>query len=315
MHLPDGFLTAGVMVGTWTATGAGVAAALRAERRDDHHMPAGVLGAVAAFIFAAQLVNVPVAPGTSGHLVGAALAAVLLGPWRATIVMTVVLAVQALMFQDGGLGALGANTLDMGIAAVFAGWTTASLTARWLPTPRGAVAGGVLGGFTATLSSAALTSVWLGLSGLYPLGGIVRVMLFTHTFIGVLEALLTGAILTTVVRWRPDLVLGLQTRQQPAWGGALVLGSLSVAGIIAAFVAPFASGAPDGLEHAAERLGFGGRAAAWWTAPLPDYGLPFTMGPGLETALAGVAGTVMVAVVAWGVSRGVGTRRRDAVHR
>lgn len=315
MHIPDGFLTASVTAGTWVVAGTGVAAALRAERRDEHLMPAGILGAAAAFIFAAQMVNVPVAPGTSGHLVGAVLAAALLGPWRAVIVMAVVLAVQALMFQDGGLAALGANIVDMGLAAVLAGWATAALTVRWMPTPRGAVIGGVLGGFAATLASATLTAVWLGMSGLYPLGGIVRLMLLTHTFIGVLEAVLTGAILATVVRWRPDLVRGLSLQQQPARGGALAAGLLGLAGVVAAFLAPLASSAPDGLEHVAERLGFAGRATVTFAAPLPDYELPFANAAGFETALAGIAGAGLVALAAWGVSRGVGARDRDAVHR
>ncbi len=131
MHIPDGFLTAGVTGITWAGAGLGVAAALRAEKSDPNPMPAGILGATAAFVFAAQMINIPVAPGISGHLVGAALSAVLLGPWRAVIVMAVVLAVQALLFQDGGITALGANTLDMGVAASLTGFAVASLASRW----------------------------------------------------------------------------------------------------------------------------------------------------------------------------------------
>ena len=122
MHIPDGFLSARVAAATFAVAAAGIASALRAERREVAPMPAGILGSVAAFLFAAQMVNVPVAPGTSGHLVGATLAAVLLGPWRALLAIAAVLAVQALLFQDGGILAYGANLVDMGLAGCFVGY-------------------------------------------------------------------------------------------------------------------------------------------------------------------------------------------------
>ncbi|MGE5198072.1 MAG: energy-coupling factor ABC transporter permease, partial [Rhodospirillaceae bacterium] len=275
MHIPDGFLTAGVTGVTWAGAGIGVAAALRAEKADPNPMPAGILGATAAFVFAAQMINIPVAPGISGHLVGAALSAVLLGPWRAVIVMAVVLAVQALLFQDGGITALGANTLDMGVAASLTGFAVASMSSRLKASLRARVVGGVLGAFAATLVSAVLTGLWLGLSGLYPVLPVVQLMLVSHVAIGLLEAALTGAVLATVARWRPDLLRGL-LREPTAGAGLAVAGGLvGLAIAVAAFLSPFASALPDGLEYAAERLGFAHRAAASWPAPFPDYALPF----------------------------------------
>jgi cobalt/nickel transport system permease protein len=305
MHIPDGFLTAGVTGITWAGAGLGVAAALRAENADADPMPAGILGATAAFVFAAQMINIPVAPGISGHLVGAALAAVLLGPWRAVIVLAVVLAVQALLFQDGGITALGANTLDMGVAAALTGYAVAALSSRWKQSLRARVVGGVLGAFAATLVSAALTGLWLGLSGLYPILPVVQLMLVSHVAIGLLEAALTGAVLATVVRWRPDLLRGLAGEPSSSSGLAVAGGLFGVAIAVAAFLSPLASALPDGLEHAAERLGFAGRASASWPAPFPDYALPFVSSPAIATAAAGLAGTVLAALVAWGVSRGV----------
>jgi len=312
VHIPDGFLTAGVTGITWAGAGLGVAAALRAEKADPNPMPAGILGATAAFVFAAQMINVPVAPGISGHLVGAALSAVLLGPWRAVIVMAVVLAVQALLFQDGGITALGANTVDMGIAASLTGFAVASLSSRWNASPRGYVIGGVLGAFAATVVAAVLTGLWLGLSGLYPMLPIVQLMLVSHVAIGLLEAALTGAVLATVVRWRPDLLRGLAADTSSRGSLAVAGGLFGVAVAIAAFLSPFASVLPDGLEHAAQRLGFASRAAASWPAPFPDYTLPFLSSPAIATAAAGVAGTILVALVAWGVSRGVQQPGEDA---
>jgi cobalt/nickel transport system permease protein len=314
VHIPDGFLSAGVTATTWAAAGAGVAAALRAERSDPNPTPAGVLGAVAAFVFAAQMINLPVAPGVSGHLVGAALAAVLLGPWRAVIVMAVVLTVQALLFQDGGITALGANITDMGVAGSLAGYAGAALTARWAASPRGRVAGGVFGAFVATLAAAVLTALWLGLSGLYPVLPIVQLMLVTHVAIGLLEAALTGAVLATVIRWRPDLIRGVAADGRIASAGAFAAGAIGVAIAIAAFVSPFASALPDGLDHAAERLGFAARAHTEWAAPFAGYALPFSASPEVATAMAGIVGTLAAAAIAWAVSRGVKSGGGHAAH-
>jgi cobalt/nickel transport system permease protein len=309
VHIPDGFLSASIVGATWVTAGVGVAGALRAERRDPNPAPAGVLGAAAAFIFAAQMINVPVAPGTSGHLVGAALAAALLGPWRGLIVMAVVLAVQALLFQDGGLAALGANITDMGLGGVLTGYAVAAIVTRAIPSERGCVAGAVLGAFAATLVSAALTALWLGLSGLYPLRGILPLMLFTHVFVGVLEAALTGAIITTVVRWRPDLVRGRSTSVGLTYPTAALFGAFGLALAVAAFVSPFASSLPDGLEHTAARLGFAGRATASGAASLPDYVVPMLRSSGVAAALAGAVGTLVTAALAWFISRGLRTSR------
>ncbi len=313
MHIPDGFLTAGVTGITWAGAGLGVAAALRAEKADADPMPAGILGATAAFVFAAQMINIPVAPGISGHLVGAALAAVLLGPWRAVIVLAVVLAVQALLFQDGGITALGANTLDMGVAAALTGYAVAALASRWKQSLRASASSAACSAPSRPRwSSAALTGLWLGLSGLYPILPVVQLMLVSHVAIGLLEAALTGAVLATVVRWRPDLLRGLAGEPSSSSGLAVAGGLFGVAIAVAAFLSPFASALPDGLEHAAERLGFAGRASASWPAPFPDYALPFVSSPAIATAAAGLAGTVLAAVVAWGVSRGVRQPGHDA---
>jgi cobalt/nickel transport system permease protein len=312
VHIPDGFLNEAVVGATWVVAGAGVAVALHAEKSDPNPAPAGILGAAAAFVFAAQMINIPVAPGMSGHLVGGALAAVLLGPWRALIVMAVVLAVQALLFQDGGVSALGANTVDMGLGGVLAGYAVAALVSRIVRSPRGWVIGGVAGAFAATVVSASLTALWLGLSGLYPLKGILAIMLVSHTGIGVLEAALTGAILVTVVRWRPDLIRGISSDGPLANPTAVLGGVMGVALAIAAFLSPFASNLPDGLERAAERIGIADRAQATLAAPFPDYTLPFAASAGLATAAAGALGTLATALIGWMVSRGIRTSRRDS---
>ena len=308
MHVPDGFLSAGVAAGTWAAGAGTLAWALRAERGDPERVPAGTLGALAGFVFAAQLVNVPLLPGTSGHLVGGMLAAALVGPWRGLVVMAVVLAVQALLFQDGGVTAYGANLLAMGGGGCLGGLSVASLVDRLLPGARGRVAGPVAGAFVGTLVGAAFVAAALALSGLYPASTVLPVMLSLHVPIALLEAALTGAILATVLRWRPDLVRGLQTGSGTASRSAPVLGGLVVALAVAAFLAPLASPLPDGLESVAERLGFAGAARALWPAPAPDYELPWAALGRAGTAVAGVLGTLAAAALAWVLSRGLGPR-------
>ena len=314
MHIPDGFLGPAVAASTSAVAGGGIALALSAERRDPDPMPPGILGSVAAFLFAAQMVNVPVAAGTSGHLVGAMLATVLLGPWRAMLAMATVLGVQALLFQDGGITAFGANFIDMGLAGCLVGYAVARLAGRFIKGPRGVAAGAVLGGFAATLCGAALVSVWLSASGLYPLSGILPVMLVTHVGIGLLEAALTGAILLTLLRWRPDLATGVSVERAERRPVALGIGAFGLALAVAAFLAPFASSLPDGLDSTAQTLGFSESARSLRHAPLADYGLPWARLALVAPAVAGVIGTVTVAVLAWALSRSLGIRD-DASHR
>jgi cobalt/nickel transport system permease protein len=313
MHVPDGFLGAGVAAATWAGAAGSLAWALHAERSEAERVPAGTLGGLSAFVFAAQLVNVPLLPGTSGHLVGGMLAAALVGPWRGLVVMAVVLAVQALLFQDGGVTAFGANLLAMGGAGCLGGHAVASLVARLARGARGLVAGPVAGAFVGTLVGAAFIALALALSGLYPAPVVLPVLLALHLPIALLEAALTGAILGTVLRWRPDLVRGLQGGAASSAAPAPALGALVVAIAVAAFLAPMASPLPDGLESAAEQLGFGEAARALWPAPAPDYRVPGLGGVG--TALAGVVGTLAAAALAWALSRGLGAPPEAGPHR
>jgi cobalt/nickel transport system permease protein len=315
MHIPDGFLGAGVAAGTWVAGAGTLGWALRAEKSLPERVPAGTLGALSAFVFAAQLVNVPLVPGTSGHLVGGMLAAAIVGPSRGLVVMAVVLAVQALLFQDGGVTAFGANLLAMGGAGCLGGHAVASLVTRLFPGVRGLVAGPVAGAFVGTLLGAAFIAVALALSGLYPAPVVLPLLLSLHVPIALLEAALTGAILGTVLRWRPDLVRGLQAGGASVSRSAPATGALVVALAVAAFLAPMASPLPDGLEAAAERLGLAGAARALWPAPAPGYELPWAALGRAGTALAGVGGTLVAAVLAWGLSRGLGAPPEARPHR
>lgn len=210
MHVPDGFLDAPTSVATG-AVAAGVVAAslLRASRREIDERTAPLAGLVAVFVFAAQMVNFPVGAGTSGHLLGAALAAVLVGPATATLCLTVVLAVQAFLFADGGVTAIGTNVVLMGVVGVWVGYGVAKALLAVLPKGTTSIPIAAAGGALLSVPAAALTFV-----GLYAVGGAAPIpldqltvaMVGWHLLIGLGEAAITFFAVASIVAARPDLV-------------------------------------------------------------------------------------------------------------
>ena len=211
MHVPDGFLDAPTSVATGVVAAAGVAVALRGARRELDDRTAPMAGLVAAFVFAAQMVNFPVGAGTSGHLLGGALAAVLVGPFTGALCLAVVLLVQALLFADGGITALGTNITLFSVVGVGVGWLVFRLLQRVLPKRLPMVA--VAAGFAALVSVPVTALAFVGLFAVggqapVPLGAVTTAMLSWHLVIGVGEALITALAVSSVVATRPDLVHG-----------------------------------------------------------------------------------------------------------
>lgn len=218
LHIPDGFLSGGVALVCGVLAIAAVTYALRIANVELDEARVPLLGVLAAFIFAAQMLNFPIAGGTSGHFLGATLAAVLLGPWLACLVMAVVIAVQAFAFADGGISALGANVLNMGVlGALLAGLLVAGAM-KALPHTRGAFLGVVaIVSWLAVMVGAAATSVELAVSDTVPLATSLPAMLGVHTLIGIGEAVITVAAVSAVLVSRPDLVaLAPEELRQPA---------------------------------------------------------------------------------------------------
>jgi cobalt/nickel transport system permease protein len=211
MHVPDGFLDAPTSLATGLAAATVVGLSLRQARAELDDRTAPLAGLVAVFVFAGQMVNFPVGAGTSGHLLGGALAAVLVGPWTATLCLTVVLVVQALLFADGGLTALGTNVTLMGVIAVWVGWLVFRGVRSLLPAKDSAFV--LASGVAAFVSVPAAA---LGFVGLYavggaapiPLGALVSAMAGWHVLIGLGEAAITVLVVSTLVGTRPDLVRG-----------------------------------------------------------------------------------------------------------
>lgn len=207
LHIPDGFLSGGVAAICGVLAIAAVACALRVANVELDEARVPLLGVLAAFIFAVQMLNFPIAGGTSGHLLGATLAAILLGPWLACLVMAVVLTAQAFAFADGGISALGANVLNMGVlGALLVGVLMVALV-KALPRTRGVFLGITAGlSWLAVMVGAAATSVELAISNTVPLGTSLPAMLGVHALIGIGEAVVTVAAVSAVLAARPDLV-------------------------------------------------------------------------------------------------------------
>lgn len=221
MHVPDGFIDAPVSLAAGAVAAGAVAVALRGARHELAERTAPLAGLVAAFVFAVQMLNFPVAAGTSGHLLGGALAAILVGPWTAVLCIAVVLLMQALLFADGGLTALGVNITLMGVVTVAVSY--AVFRALLAVLPRG---GGGRGGLGAAAFVAAALSVpasALAFTGLYALGGtadvsltkVATAMVGVHLLIGLGEAAITTATVASVAAVRPDLIHGAQGLRRP----------------------------------------------------------------------------------------------------
>ena len=212
MHIPDGFLDLKTWGGLAAVSAGTVGWAVARTNKTLGERQVPVLGVSAAFIFAAQMLNFPVAGGTSGHFLGGALAAILLGPASGILVMTTVLLVQCLVFQDGGLTALGANIFNMGVLAVFAGWGTYALLAR----RKNGIsrAGSFLAGLVSVVLAASACALELAFSGTVPLGVALPAMAGVHVLIGIGEGLITVAALELIFRVRPDLIASIGGKER-----------------------------------------------------------------------------------------------------
>lgn len=211
MHIPDGFINGGTSAGAGVVAAGGVAVSLRraADTLDDRRAP--LAGLVAAFIFAVQMLNFPVASGTSGHLLGGALAAVLVGPWAAMLCLSVVLLVQGLVFADGGLSALGLNIVNMAVIGVGVGYLGFLALRRVLPATRGSIlaASAISAGVSVVAAAGGFTLEYaIGGTGSASLGTVAAAMIGVHVLIGIGEAVITALTIGAVLSVRPDLVYG-----------------------------------------------------------------------------------------------------------
>ena len=306
MHIPDGFLDLKTSLSADALAVGALTLALRDARRTLSPRRVPLLGLAAAFIFAGQMLNFPVAGGTSGHLVGSVLAAALLGPGAAVIALTAVLVVQCFVFADGGVLALGANIFNMGVVGALAGYALYRLTYRSLGGGlRGLVASAAFASWVSTVLAAICCAGELAASGTVPWTVAFPAMAGVHMLIGVGEALITALVLVAVGRSHPELLYSpARSRDERSYGTLLGYGLVAAAGL-ALFLSPFASKWPDGLDRVAESHGFAAAAKNTWAAhtPLANYLLPGIPSPAVATALAGLLGTALAFVLARWASR------------
>ncbi len=216
MHIPDGFLDLKTALTTAIASTGGLGYAVKEVRKKlgDKHIP--LLGVTSAFIFAAQMLNFPVVGGTSGHFLGGALAAILLGPWASLLIMTVVLVIQCLGFADGGLTALGANVFNMGIiGGVFTYYFIFIPLKKALPkTKRGFLTASAIAAWASVFIASIICSLELAISGTSPLNLALPAMAGVHALIGIGEAIVTVVVLAIVIQIRPDLIRGYSESEE-----------------------------------------------------------------------------------------------------
>ncbi|WP_248962582.1 energy-coupling factor ABC transporter permease [Sphaerisporangium perillae] len=338
MHVPDGFFNASVSIAAGAFAAAGLAVCLRGARRELDDRTAPMAGLVAAFIFAVQMLNFPVAAGTSGHLLGGTLAAVLVGPYTAVLCVAVVLLVQGFFFADGGLTALGVNITLMAIVTAAVGWTVFRLIVRSAPRSRAAVSVAAFIGAAVSVPVAAMgftVLFWLGGTAPIDVSSVAIAMGGVHVLIGLGEGLITALTVSSVLAVRPDLVYGargLKTRlllrtadgrsteviDEPAPAPArslrpILIGGALVAVLLAGVVSFYASSSPDGLEKVAGDKGLNAneQSHVLGDSPLADYGVKGVGNERLAVGLAGVAGVGITVLAGGAIFYTVRRRTRD----
>lgn len=304
MHLPDGLIDAKTAAVTAALSAAGLGLALRQVQRELPPQRVPLLGLAAAFLFVAQMINFPVVAGTSGHLLGGVLIAALLGPAAAVVVLTAVLAVQCLLFGDGGLLALGANLFNMALLGAVGGWAVYRFVRRLWPGLQGQVTGVAFAGWCSTVLAATGCAGQLAWSGKVTWPAAFTAMAGIHMLIGLAEGLISALVLVALGRLRPDLVLEAGSNPQRGSGRGWIGYGLVLALGLVVFVAPFACPWPDGLERALAKLGLEEPAARKLLPTLaPDYQLPGFQQAALGTAVSGAVGTLIVFGLAWLLGR------------
>jgi cobalt/nickel transport system permease protein len=255
-----------------------------------------LLGLAAAFVFAAQMVNFPVAGGTSGHMMGAVLTSILLGPSSAIVVVMSVLVVQCLLFADGGLLALGANVFNMAIIGSLAGYWLFRLVSRLIPGETGRMVGVIFASWCSVVLASMCCAGELAWSNTVAAETAFPAMIGVHALIGLGEGVVTVLVVTAIRKARPDLLrTEADERSSHSYRDIIVSGSLVVVGLVV-FVMPFASPWPDGLEKVAAALGFDQRALQNPTLPalMPDYRFPGIGSASIATVVSGVIGVLVV---------------------
>ena len=294
-HIPDGFLTPAVLAGTAIASVAALGLASNRTRSQLGNRQAPLLGAMTAFVFAAQMLNFPIGAGTSAHLLGGVLVATVVGPWAAMLSIFAVVLVQALLFQDGGIAALGANTFNLAVLGAGGGY----IVYRWAlmlvgASQRARAAAASNAGFASAMLTGIAVALQLAASEVVSVNAALAAIGIAHIFVGIAEGAITGTVLAMLLRARPELFAhrDVATPAARRWS----IAGTAVAGCIAVIASAIASESPDVLERGAATLGLVERESPGF-ALFADYSSP------LGGWLAAVAGVAVVFAVSLLIGR------------
>lgn len=309
MHIPDGMLQAPTWVPAWLGSAGVLAYAMRKVRKRMSDGTIVMMAVMAALIFALQMLNFPVAGGTSGHFAGGAAAAIVLGLWPAMLVMAAVVTVQAVFFADGGITALGANMLTMAIIGPLVGHAVYRLVNRLRYTRTVKVTGAFAAAWTACVAAALAAGTLLWLSGRAPLGPVLGAMGFWHALIGIGEGAITAGLVNYLLAVRPDLLARdarIPADARPVRRTALGLGAIALVAVGVSFIA---SANPDGLEYVYQRLGPALPAAPVFGGAMPGYVMPGVANDTLAGVLAGLVGLIVTGVLVYALLAAMRGRR------
>ena len=295
MHVPDGFINAQVSV----ATGVISLGTLWAYVRNAKNLVADKLialtGMMAALIFVLQMINFPIAAGTSGHLLGGALAVIVLGPSLGIICISIVVVIQSLLFADGGLSALGVNVLNMAIITSLTGWLTITLRKKLFGDSQFTlISGSVIAGLLSVVFSSIAFVMEYAIGGTVsvPLGSVLIAMISTHLFIGLGEGIITALIISLLLRVRSDLVYA-NTKKNKSNNLSTSYGIFIVLILSLTLLTPYASSSPDGLESVASNFGF--EETDGVVLLLEDYGISSVNNNFVSTILSALLGVLSIA--------------------
>lgn len=309
MHIQDGYLSTPVCVATATVATAAVGYSLHKLKDSLADRTVPLTGMMASLIFAGQMVNFPIGLPVSGHLLGGVLAAAVVGPWAGCVAISLVLMVQWALFSDGGLTALGANILHMGVVGSIGGYAILATCRKLFGGGfRGNVMGSVIAAWGSVLAAAALFCVEFRLSYAasdFDFGKIFTLMVTLHALIGIGEAVITGVIVGMIFQHRADLIYSPQTTNPVRGASRVVMAGLMLSLAVGAFLAPFASEWPDGLDAVAEKFSISASEEAI-AGLFEDYDkvpAPVAAWQSLSVSIAGIGGTLLVFAIAMALGR------------
>ena len=297
MHVPDGFMNVTMSAATGVISFGTLWAYIRSAKDLIADKFIALTGMMSALIFVLQMINFPIAAGTSGHLLGGALAVIVLGPRLGLICLSVVVIIQSLLFADGGLSALGVNVLNMAIVTSATSWFIVKYWIKFIGKNKTSIVSvSVLAGILSVVFSSIAFTIQYAIGGTIsiPVGTVLLAMVTTHFIIGFGEGIITALIITLLLRVRPDLIYAYE-RSDENTTKVSFYGLFIILILLLSLITPFASSSPDGLESVAEEFGF--TQTDGIVLLLDDYGISAVNNNFISTVLSALLGVVILAIM------------------